>query len=73
MAPVGLCKFLTVGGKPCAYSISFFTLPFKSLFVFLIDFNYLRVTEITVYLMVTTINILSKHKNSPSLSIMTDN
>ena len=40
--------------------VCFFILPFKSLFVFLIDFNYHRVIETTVYLMVTTINILSK-------------
>lgn len=53
-------------GKNSAYfSLCLYTLPFKYLFAFLKDFNYIRDTERTLqYLVLATVNFLSKHKNS---------
>lgn len=72
VALVGLCKSLPVGKKNLVLtSVCFFTLPFKSLFVFLKDLNIIRDIEAFVVFIFTTINFL-KHKNSPFASIVID-
>lgn len=68
--------YLTIGEKKktqlALISVCFFTLTFKSLFVFLKDLSYLRMTGTTLqYLTFTTIN-LSKTWELPSSSIVTD-